>query len=125
MTFSSNDVMDRLDAIRPLPRGERLYRYIDQAGGDGPYSGRLWERLFDRSRVLNALDDLFALDDVIPPRLVSLRTHAERWRSYAAPLRKAREERQGLNNVCKLNQSLLRMLRAENDALRANALDEK
>lgn len=88
----TDDVMQRLMAVEALPRGERLARYIDNPGKVKPRFHPLWERLFDRSRVLNALDDLFALDDVHPPRLVSLRTHSERWRAYAAPLRRAREK---------------------------------
>lgn len=88
----SDDVMAQLMAVEALPRGERLARWIDQAGGTTPDLDALWERLFDDSRILNALDNVFALDDVYPARLVSLRTHADRWRSYAAPLRKARDE---------------------------------
>lgn len=87
----TDDVMERLASIQPLPRGERLARYVDQPSELKPGFNALWEHLFDGSRTLNALDNLFALDDVYPSRLVSLRTHADRWRAYAAPLRKARE----------------------------------
>ena len=96
----THDVMYRLASIQPMPRGERLAQY-DVRCGPIHNAEPLWERMAWGSRWVSGVIG-----------------RAANVRRAAAPLRKAREERQGLNNVCKLNQSLLRMLRSENDGLR-------
>lgn len=97
-----HDAMKRLAGIEPLPRGERLARFIEHPGGTDSSRDVLWERLFDGSRTLTALDSLFALEDgVYPPRCVPLKEHAERWRTYAAPLRAARDRLWGTRREVK------------------------
>jgi hypothetical protein len=91
--MSRDDVMMRLQAVEPMPRGERLARMIEDPpkNGDG-HTDRmlypLWDRMIDRGRILLPLDDVFALETAAQA--------AALWRSYAAPLRRCREERKRL-----------------------------
>lgn len=82
----SDDVMAQLMAVEALPRGERMARFTT----DGVYSAcldPLWLRLAEHGTVVGALLEREGEceDDKAAARL---------WREYAAPLRKAREQRQ-------------------------------
>ena len=77
--------MAQLMAMEALPRGERMARFTLE----GVYSAcldPLWLRLAERGTVVGALleSEGDCEDDKAAARL---------WREYAAPLRKAREER--------------------------------
>lgn len=104
----SDDVMSRLAAVQPMPRGERLALCY---GADRYPPRRAWDLLF-RSRTLSALAEAIEQDE---PRFGATAL----WREYAAPLRKCREELQGLKNAGRLNHSLMDILEKENILLRA------
>lgn len=84
-------VMQRLMAVEALPRGERMARFTTE----GVYSAcldPLWLRLAERGTVVGALLEREGEceDDKAAARL---------WREYAAPLRKAREDRMRLRTA--------------------------
>lgn len=73
------DVMSRLLAVEPLPRGERLARNIDRA--ISPQGNRLWWRMINPD---NPIYTVIAAVAQMTSRGV---------RNYARPLNKARVER--------------------------------
>lgn len=80
--------MTQFMAVAPMPRGERMAQFTTE----GVYStclDPLWLRLAERGAVVGALLEREGEceDD---------RAAATLWREYAAPLRKAREERMRL-----------------------------
>lgn len=91
----SDDVMQRLAAAQPLPRGERLARSHDPfwwAQAKPPTvdprerPDPLWYALLERGSVVGPLDNAFVMQAAVES--------AALWREYAAPLRRCREERQ-------------------------------
>lgn len=99
----TDDVMQRLMAVQPMPRGERMVQFTTE----GVYTAcldPLWLRLAERGTVVGALLEREGEceDDKAAARL---------WRDYAAPLRKAREERRfarACANVLRHEVNLLR-----------------
>ena len=111
MVGAPMNVMAQLLAVEPLPRGERLARahetrcWAEPEPGDSVYRERpdpLWYLLLERGNFVGPLDQVFIF--------LTAAESAALWREYAAPLRRAREER--------------KRLRAENARLRA-ALEER
>lgn len=82
--------MARLAAVQPLPRGERLARCHREGRR---ITRRAWNLMLCSS-VLGALSEI-AEQEAEPS------WSAARWREYAAPLRKCREQRQRLRSELK------------------------
>lgn len=87
------DVMARLMSVEALPRGERLAKWYAGGCRRWRYAALLWERLFMASIILAAIESSL---ESCP---MSLEERSARWRAYAAPLRKARKDRQATRRL--------------------------
>lgn len=102
----SDNIMERLVAVEPLPRGERLSRWSEAECC--PPRKRTWN-LLCRSSVLGVLHDALYED---PPS-----SRAWFWRHYAAPLRRCREERKQFRIEMNFWASSARVLMCEREEI--------
>lgn len=75
--------MNRLMAAKPLPRGERIAKFYEHLPSKTRHYVPLWCRLVEKG-CIGAVDARFNRKGT---------DTAAAWRVYAAPLRKAREDR--------------------------------
>lgn len=78
------NVMDRLNNIQPLPRGERIARYMATFPDANKECRRRWFKLVYRSAIIGTLFDAWLDDDA--------EDLVKKWGQYAKPLRDFREK---------------------------------
>lgn len=102
-----------LSSADAMSRGRRLPQVIARQDGFTGLNNRLWHRLFDASRFGLFLDR--ALEDY------DCNSVCAEWERWAAPLRKAREERQYARSCANVLRHEVERLRADSERARAES----